>query len=196
MGPMSTWFFELVAPHYDPWAEALLVAQPRRVAELLPLAEDLQVLDVGGGTGLVAKALVEQHRARITVLDASQRMLARVPRHPRLRTVHGVAHSLPFHAATFDWVICTAAFHWFDPQEAALSAMWRVLKPGGRLYLQDLDPHGLAGPLFLQAEAWLKQGALFRTQAELATLLTNNGFSGKFFMFNPFQYGFLGEKQA
>ena len=47
-------------------------------------------------------------------------------------------YALPLLDNSFDLVISKDSFHHFDKPETALKEMWRVLKPGGLLYIQDL----------------------------------------------------------
>lgn len=190
---MSPWIFDLIAPVYDrlnhPW-----IVDPGRVVQILDLDGTERVLDVAGGTGAVAHALVQATKAHVTVLDASPKMLGQVPAHKRIQTVHGVANSLPFRAESFDAVICTAALHQLDPQVIVLAAMRRVLKPGGRLFIADFDPQGLAGPLLGWGETLLKQGHRYLPQSELDGMLKEAGFVGRFLPFSLVQYAFLGMK--
>lgn len=192
---MSTWFFDLIAPVYERLAHPLVMGSPAHVFELLQLQGTEQILDVGGGTGALARLVVERTRAEVTVVDAARRMLDQIPAHPRIHKVHGPAHSLPFHADSFDMVVCTAAMHWLTPHQATLAAMRRVLKPGGRLYLQDFDKAGLAGPLLTRGEELLKQGAEYLSRQELEPLLKEQGFAGRFVLFNLFQYAYVGYKE-
>lgn len=195
MRGVSTWFFDMIAPVYERLAHPLVMGSPAHVFELLQLQGHETILDVGGGTGALARLIVERTRAEVTVLDASRRMLDQIPHHPRLHRVHAPANSLPFHAESFDLVVSTAALHWLTPHQATLSAMRRVLRPGGRLYLQDFDKAGLMGPLLTRGEELLKQGAEYLSRQELEPLLEEQGFAGRFVLFNLFQYAYLGVKQ-
>ncbi len=190
---MSPWIVDLFAPVYDrvnhPW-----IVDPAKVVAILGLDGTERVLDVAGGTGAVAHAIVQASKAHVTVLDASAKMLAQVPSHKRIQTIHGIATSLPFQAETFDVVLCTSSLHQLEPQNIALAAMRRVLKPNGRLLIVDFDPQGVAGPLLNWGENVLKQGHQYLAQAELDGMLREAGFVGRFAPFSLIQYAFLGSK--
>ncbi|KOX16001.1 class I SAM-dependent methyltransferase [Nocardiopsis sp. NRRL B-16309] len=51
--------------------------------------------------------------------------------------VEGDAQDLPFGDGEFDSVVCALALCTIPDQRAAVSEMWRVLRPGGRLALVD-----------------------------------------------------------
>jgi len=191
---MITWWFDRIAPWYDRFAEPMMLSHAERAYSLLELTGQERILDLAGGTGLLARLIAERTRAHVTVLDASEGMLAQLPRHPRIVSVHSPAHSLPFPKETFDWVVCGAAFHWLTPHAVTLAAVRRVLKPSGRLFLHDFDRHGLLGPLLERGEALMHWGAAYLSQPELAAFLTEQGFEGRFFPFTLVQYGFIGSK--
>src|SRR5262249_36942248 len=50
----------------------------------------------------------------------------------------GNASAMPYPDASFDRVICQAAFKSFSEPLGALNEMWRVLAPGGVAIVQDL----------------------------------------------------------
>jgi len=140
---------------YPGWARDSLVAFAR---ELPPGA---RVLDLGGGTGLLAGWMREARPdLRLTVADASRGMLARVPE--GIRAVYARAEALPFPDAAFDAVVLGEALHHFADPEAALSELARVLAPGGRLWVYDFDPRPLGGRVLrLLERLWGEPGAFY-----------------------------------
>jgi len=97
-----------------------------------PTPQDLEVLDVGCGTGIAAR-LFAARGARVLGVEADRRMadLAR-----RRGTEVEVARFEDWDPAgrTFDRVTAGQAWHWVDPIVGTAKAA-EVLKPGGRLCL-------------------------------------------------------------
>ncbi len=114
-----------------------------RIAAELPVAEPVQLLDVGCGTGrFMELVLVEGRAAKVWGLDISKSMLTHGKQ--RLRRYNGSAHivqgdaeRLPFPSDYFDVVTCSNCFHHFPDQQQAVCEMFRVLRDGGRVMLID-----------------------------------------------------------
>lgn len=100
------------------------------------------ILDIGCGTGKLAHRLITHHRdARVFGIDFCESMIrAAGPHVTEEQRIHlGVADSqhLPFPDDAFDFITCSNSFHHYPDQQAALSEMHRVLRPGGQLFLTD-----------------------------------------------------------
>ncbi|MEC4015462.1 methyltransferase domain-containing protein [Streptomyces sp. H27-D2] len=134
---------------------AELVAFLERVEQLHPIPElrersyqDLKVrpgrrvVDVGCGAG-VAVAELAAHGAEVTGVDPSENMVAMAKsRFPDLDYQVAGAASLPFAANSLDGYRAERVYqHLSDPQQA-LDEAKRVLKPGARLAIVDLDGDG------------------------------------------------------
>jgi SAM-dependent methyltransferase len=118
--------YERGRPEYPPEAVDVLV-------HALSLAPGTAVLDVGAGTGKLAR-LLARRAARVVALDPSGAMLAKLAGSEGVAAARGVAEALPVRGGSFDAATVASAFHWFDGP-AALRELHRALRPGGRLAL-------------------------------------------------------------
>ena len=75
-----------------------------------PNKEDI-VLDVGGGTGIIAKMLINEVK-EITVLDQSKNMLSKI-HSDKIKKVLGSAENLNFKDKSFDLIYLVDSFHHF-----------------------------------------------------------------------------------
>ena len=95
----------------------------------------LRALDIGTGTGLSARGMLDRGFA-VTGVDIAPRMLdeARRTLGDRAAFYKADAECLPFADAAFDLVLCGQAFHWFA-SDPALAEIARVLKSGSIMAL-------------------------------------------------------------
>lgn len=115
------------------------------LTELLRLAApfaDARALDVGTGTGFTALAMAPRCR-RVIGLDLTAGMVNEARRLAGERGVSnllfclGDAEAVPFRDTTFDIVTCRQAAHHFPDLARAFAEMARVVKPGGRIILDE-----------------------------------------------------------
>lgn len=101
------------------------------------LRADSLIADIGAGTGIFSKLLLERG-SRVIAVEPNDAMRMAAEQalgfHPNFRAVPGSAEStgLPDHSA--DLVVCAQSFHWFD-REAAKREFRRILRPGGRVFI-------------------------------------------------------------
>ncbi len=108
------------------------------------------------------------------LVDPASGMLAKSSRH--IRKAAGVAENLPFKDSTFEAVLIGDALHHFrEPLRGIVEAM-RILKPGGYLFIFDIDPATLTGKVIRTAEKIMREPARFCSPEDLGKLLEEYGF--------------------
>jgi len=113
-----------------------------RLVELARLDGDERVLDVATGGGHTALAFAP-HVREVVASDLTPDMLAAAEEFIRGWGVENVrferadAEDLPFEDVSFDVVACRIAAHHFPDPESFVREVTRVLKPGGRVLLDD-----------------------------------------------------------
>jgi ubiquinone/menaquinone biosynthesis C-methylase UbiE len=156
--------FSLIAPIY---ARARYQAI-EKMSALAALPTPGRLLDVGGGTGRVASALRDLVD-EIIVTDISMGMLVKAPR-SMLKPAACFSESLPFPDNSFERVIMVDAFHHVVDQASTACEMLRVLKPGGRLVIEEPDIHTFAVKLIAFGEKLLWMRSHFLAPGQIAAL--------------------------
>jgi SAM-dependent methyltransferase len=136
-------YYRLMAPFHP---EAETRREVAVIRELLALAQDDFVLDLGCGWGRHLR-LLSAVGHRVVGFDLSHALLRQVipgPGARRPELVAGDLRRLPFHDAAFDAVmnLATSLGLFLDDSDAAaaLAEARRVLRPGGRFLLEGM--HG------------------------------------------------------
>lgn len=116
---------------------------------------DGRILEVAPGPGYGAIELARSGGYRVTGLDISRTFVAIATENARaagvdVEFVQGNASAMPFPDASFDFVVCTAAFKNFSDPVGALNEIHRVLAPGGMASIYDLRKD--ASPAAIEAE--------------------------------------------
>lgn len=188
-------FFNWAAPLIRRYGDRFTPDDAMRIAEWLRPAMPERggaVLDVGGGAGQLATLLADELDASVTVLDPTPQMLDHVPTGARVLAVSGSAELMPFFDNSFDAIVVTDAFHHFSDQKAAVAEFARVVRPGGRVLVLDLDPSGLAMRLIAFGERFLGEPAAFMTPTEMCAFMRENGIVGECAQEEGASYRFLG----
>lgn len=135
-GPIATWYAKNTGRDLTRF-----ISVARRVAERA--APGSRVLEVAPGPGYCAIEIAKSGGCEVTGLDISESFV-RIARDNaqaagvRVDFRHGNASQMPFPDASFDLVVCSAAFKNFSDPIGALDEFYRVLKPGGRASIFDL----------------------------------------------------------
>ena len=104
--------------------------------------------DLGCGSGVLTKELVDLGAGRVIAIDGSPGMLAYAQRSVQsvpgveLEWVRGRVESLPsIDTGAIDGVLCSSVIEYVETPEASLLEIARILKPGGRLVV-SVPPKG------------------------------------------------------
>lgn len=141
--------FSFIAPLYA----RVSYSKADVMREVAALPVNGRLLDIGGGTGRVASAirdLVDD----IVIADVSFGMLAHSPR-TDFQPVCGASETLPFADHSFERVIMVDALHHVINHAHSASEMFRVLKPGGVLVIEEPDIRTFGVKLIAIAEKLL-----------------------------------------
>jgi len=131
----------------DPHLLAFFDSHP----ELVPA--EARILDIGCGTGKQLTANRDRFPDMTMVgVDAFAGMLhiAR-QRGPQIVWVHGDGAVLPLHADSVHYVCNQFSYHHMPVKEAMVYEVYRVLKPGGRFVVTNIDPWSMPNWLVYQS---------------------------------------------
>lgn len=135
-GPIATWYAKNTGRDLTRFRRTAAT-----VAALAPAGG--RILEVAPGPGYGAIELARAGSYRVTGLDISESFVRIARENARAAGVeidfrHGNAAAMPFREASFDVIVCTAAFKNFTDPVGALNECERVLAPSGSALIYDL----------------------------------------------------------
>lgn len=138
-------YFDDVANQWDNMRTNFFSEAVRKKALATAGVQEGQVAaDIGAGTGFITEALVQKGVSVIAV-DQSEAMLNAMKK--KFSGVQGIdyrlgeAVDLPIPSENVDYAFANMYLHHVEIPLEAIKEMTRVLKPGGKLVLTDLDEH-------------------------------------------------------
>ena len=146
---------QLNVEKFDVWAKSYDQGRMRewftnsqtKTLEALEFRENDWLLDVGCGTGwAVMQAAQQLPEGKACGVDISPGMISQASEVaediPNTEFHVADAEAIPYPDDQFAAVMCTNSFHHYSSPVAALTEMRRVLKPGGRLIIRDMNRSG------------------------------------------------------
>ena len=187
-GPDGLDRFSALAATWDdnPRAVARAATLADAIRARIPLSDTTSAVEIGGGTGLLARALAADIGSAL-VTDVAPGMVetaAQVltgPRYAGWRTALYDVERDPLLGERFDLVLCQLALHHMGDVPLIIGRMFELLLPGGSVALADLehdadggfhrqvhDFHGHHGFTREALGGWLEQAGFDNVSVEVA----------------------------
>lgn len=189
-------FFNWAAPMFGHFADRWDAAGIEQITGWLsPFVESrrpARLLDVGGGTGALARRLHDAMGAEVTVLDPTPEMVRYIPPDGPVSCVIGTAEAMPFDDDAFDAIIVTDAFHHFRDQAGAAREFARVVRHGGGILVVELDPRTWQIKIIAPLERLLGEPGSFLSPTEMCAFMAGHGIEGDCARYTAISYRFIG----
>jgi len=138
-------YFDQVAQKWDKMREGFFSEAVREKAfSVAGLQTGKMAADIGAGSGFMTEGLLRKG-IRVIAVDQSEAMLSEMKR--KFIGLQGVeyrigeAERLPIADETLDYVFANMFLHHVESPAEAIKEMVRILNPGGKMVITDLDEH-------------------------------------------------------
>lgn len=110
------------------------------IDDLIEREECPKILDLGAGTGAVAKYILKKNAGSdLVAVDICENMLDKIS-DSRIKKICTDVRKLPFEDMSFDFIVSRQCLHYVEDLDQVLSEVSRVLKPGGIFVLAQIVP--------------------------------------------------------
>jgi len=158
MQSKSNTYFKEVAGEWDHLRKEFFPDSLRdEVISKAYLLPEMEVADIGAGSGFISGGLVGKVKT-VHLLDQSQEMLSQarqnLQKYTNLEYHLSEGRNIPLPDNSMDAVFANMYLHHTPIPLDAIREMARILKPGGRLLISDLDLHTHTWMLSEMADEW------------------------------------------
>lgn len=173
----TTEFFNGIAPEWDKIRQNYYDESIKeKLINLGILEKNMIIVDLGAGDGFISRA-VSRYVDKVIAIDLSPEMLKQLTIKANkegiknIQTIVGDGLELPLDDSSVN-VVCASMFlHHIEAPELAIKEIYRVLKPGGIVFIADFHEHNNKDLLEKMHDTWPG----FKN-SEIKAWLNKNGF--------------------
>lgn len=185
--------FNAIASKYDLIITTMGLSNEKKLLDVIKNF-DIEIADIGGGTGTLAVMMADKG-ARVTIIDPCSSMTDIANRkNARIKVINAYAEHIPAQSAAFDIVCMRDSLHHMEGQEAVLSEAVRILKPKGKIIIQEFDSASRIGKGLCILERLLGEKTKLISGERLVEVLKGLSVEGKIHQISQFEYIFEGWK--
>ena len=124
----------------------------------MDLQRDLQVADIGAGSGFITEGLANLP-INITAVDESEAMLQVMAKkfkdQSNIKYVVSESENIQIATNQLDYALANMYLHHVERPAVAIAELHRILKSGGKLIITDLDKHNFDFLVTEQNDRWM-----------------------------------------
>jgi ubiquinone/menaquinone biosynthesis C-methylase UbiE len=155
----STKYFKEVAEQWDTMRTSFFSEAVREKAyEVAEVKQGEIAADIGAGTGFLTEGLLKRG-LKVIAVDLSNEMLeilkTKFNQYTQVFYLQGESESLPIKDQSVDYSMANMYLHHVEAPLLAIKEMKRILKPGGKLVITDLDTHDYEFLRTEQYDRWM-----------------------------------------
>ncbi len=152
-------YFNDVATEWDRMSSEFFSTNIRDFAlKVSEIKNGEKAADLGAGTGFMTEALLKAG-AEVIAVDQSEKMLEQLQKkfnsEKEIDSRVGEAGNLPVKEKSVDKAFANMYLHHVEKPDKAISEIRRILKPGGRMVLTDLEKHNFEVLTGEQHDRWM-----------------------------------------
>lgn len=152
-------YFDNVSNEWDTMRKAFFSDSIKvKICDTAQVVAGETAVDMGAGTGFVTQELLDR-KLKVIAVDQSPEMLdilmQKFGSSGQITCLQADAYSIPLENESIKYVMANMFLHHVENPEKSILEMSRILKPGGKLVIADLDRHEHEFLRTEQFDVWL-----------------------------------------
>jgi len=152
-------YFDDVSTQWDSMRKGFFTELIREKAfSIVGMDDGKLCADIGAGTGFVTEGIIKKG-LKVIAVDQSEDMLNQMKQKfadcDLIDYRMGIAENLPIEDSSVDYVFANMYLHHVEDPAVAIKEMVRILKPGGKIAITDLDEHNFEFLKVEQFDRWM-----------------------------------------
>lgn len=189
-----SYLFKYYSKQYDKFMKKFRLDKNEVIIRNLKSIYGLEVLDIGGGTGKLAKELISLG-AKVTILDPEKSM-TKIAKEKcnEVKIINGYSNNIKLKDSSIDIIIMRDSFHHIIQKDETLNECKRVLRKDGKIIIYEFDKNSLIGKLIFIFETLCFERIKMLSVDEMKELAYRYFKNSEINKISKYEYIYLGSK--
>ena len=189
-----SYLFKFYSKQYDKFMKKFKLDKNELIIKVIKDIYGLKVLDIGGGTGSLAKELISLG-ADVTILDPEVNMTKIAKeKSKKIKVINGYSDNIPCKDFSIDIVIMRDSFHHISKKEETLQECKRILNKDGRIIIYEFEKRSFIGKVIFIFETLCFERIKMLTINEMKELTYKYFRNGEIIKISKYEYIYIGSK--
>ncbi|MGG7057724.1 class I SAM-dependent methyltransferase [Clostridium nigeriense] len=189
-----SYLFKYYSKQYDKFMKKFRLDKSEIIIRILKNISGLEILDIGGGTGTLARELISLG-AKVTILDPEINMTKIAKeKSNEIKIINGYSNNIKLRDSSIDIIVMRDSFHHIMKKEETLKECKRVLKKDGKILIYEFDKKSFIGKLIFIFETLCFERIKMLSIDEMQELIYRYFKNGEISKISNYEYIYLGNK--
>lgn len=188
-----SYLFKYYSRQYDKFMKMFNLDKNHEILKILKDINNLDILDIGGGTGTLANTLINLG-ANVTILDPEIKMtnIAK-KKNNKVKILNGYLTDVELDSNSFDLIIMRDSFHHIQDKKGTLKECKRLLNNKGKIVIYEFDKNHIIAKFIYIFERSCFEKVKMLSKNEMKTLAADYFDNGEIVKISSYEYIYLGE---